>query len=118
MPKEFGFGREYRISDTKDIRQIYKYGKILRAESFEIKYVKNGLSISRICFSVNRKLASAPKRNRAKRLLRELFRLNKKKIPCGYDFLIIFKKEIIGKTFKALEKEFLELLANEKFFKE
>ncbi len=54
---------------------------------------ENSLGYSRFAVSVRRNTCNAPKRNRAKRIVREIFRTNKKLIAQGYDYFIFVRKE-------------------------
>jgi ribonuclease P protein component len=51
----------------------------------------NHLSHPRLGISVSRRVGSAVKRNRIKRLLREAFRLMQDDLPVGYDFVIVVR---------------------------
>ena len=50
--------------------------------------IPNDLGYPRLGLSVGRKVGTAPKRNRIKRLLREAFRLMQHDLPRGYDLVI------------------------------
>ncbi len=72
----------------------------------------NDLSYSRLGLSVSRKVGNAVKRNRVKRLIRELFRKNKDKFPKGYDIVFIPRKgfstlklnDLEGQMFRVLKR--------------
>jgi ribonuclease P protein component len=51
----------------------------------------NDLSHCRLGISISRKVGTAPKRNRIKRLLREAFRLLQHDVPAGYDLVIVVR---------------------------
>ncbi|HEV2296138.1 MAG TPA: ribonuclease P protein component [Tepidisphaeraceae bacterium] len=51
----------------------------------------NNLAHPRLGISIGRRVGTAPKRNRIKRLLRESFRLMQHDLPCGYDFVIVVR---------------------------
>lgn len=57
-----------------------------------VVYAKpNGLVHSRMGLSVSRRVGTAPKRNRIKRLLRESFRLMQRELSRGYDWIVVVK---------------------------
>ena len=49
----------------------------------------NQRAYSRLGLSVGRRFGRAPQRNRAKRLLREAFRLEREQLPLGFDLVVI-----------------------------
>ncbi len=51
----------------------------------------NNLDHPRLGISIGRRVGTAPKRNRIKRLLRESFRLMQHDLPAGYDLVIIVR---------------------------
>ncbi len=103
--KIFGFGKDERIRKTNDFTKVKESGKRIGSKNFTVIYRKNEKEISRLGIGVSKKLGSAVKRNRMKRLVREFFRLSKGSIPRGYDFLVILKNDISHLGFKEVEKE-------------
>lgn len=50
---------------------------------------RNGLSYSRFAVTQVRKYGNAVKRNYARRILKEIYRMRKHKIPAGFDIIVI-----------------------------
>ena len=72
--RRFAIRRARRIRRRSDFEEVFRTGWRLDAKSFVISYRANALGFDRLGLSVSRRLGGAVKRNRAKRILRELFR--------------------------------------------
>ena len=66
-------------------------------------------SIGRLGIAATKKLGGAVERNRAKRLIREVFRRNK--IADGFDVVVIPKRELLDASLSTLEADYRRLLA-------
>lgn len=103
--------KENRLKKKGDFDKIHQEGKFYGTKFVAIKLVKNSLSVSRFGFLVGLKISKrATVRNRIKRRLREIIRLNIDKIKAGYDVIFMVKPEIIGKDYQEVEANVLTVL--------
>jgi ribonuclease P protein component len=60
---------------------------------------------TRLGVVASRRIGGAVVRNRAKRLLRELFRLHRSELPAGLDLVVVAHGSIAGRRLADLERE-------------
>jgi len=65
--------------------------------------------IGRLGIAATKKLGGSVERNRAKRLIREVFRRNK--IAPGFDVVVIPKRDLLDASLSTLEADYRTLLA-------
>jgi ribonuclease P protein component len=65
----------------------------------------NRLPIGRLGIAATKRLGGAVERNRAKRLIREVFRRHK--IAPGFDIVVVPKRELLDADLTALENEYV-----------
>ncbi len=89
---------------------IQRQGRRCHSQHFTFLFRRNQLGLSRLGITASRKVGSAVKRNRIKRLLREFFRLNKASLGCFGDILLIVRKGIPDLSYQEVKIELDELL--------
>jgi len=84
----YSFPRRHRLQHALEFQAVYA-GKVRESRGpLTVFAIPNDLGYPRLGLSVGRKVGTAPKRNRIKRLLREAFRLMQHDLPRGYDLVI------------------------------
>src|SRR5688572_23746628 len=112
--KRHGLGRDERVRSRRDfVRVQTKPGARVRAKTFLVLLSLSGAGAeapARLGLVASRKVGGAVARNRAKRLLREAFRLHKAEIERGLDLVIIAHTELASRSFQEVERELVALL--------
>jgi ribonuclease P protein component len=99
-----GLGREERIRRRADFEKAYAGGQRARGRFLTVIVRPNNLPVARLGVAASKKLGGAVYRNRAKRLLREVFRRNK---PApGYDIVVIPRRELLDAELSSLEADY------------
>ena len=105
------FPRSARLRRNADFQRVYREGSRERGRLVTLVAAPNGLEGSRLGVSVGRRFAKkAVDRNRAKRLMREAFRMERPTLAPGWDLVLIPAHPQAQLTLEALRTE-LALLA-------
>ena len=91
-------------------RRLYRKGDSAVTRYFVIYCRGNTLGKNRVGFTVGKKLGKAVVRNRVRRRLREIYRLNEEQIRCGYDLVIVARTAAVGARFSAMQTAYLNAL--------
>jgi ribonuclease P protein component len=91
MPGRFAFPKSHRLHSRRDFGLVYD-AKVRDSRGPLMVYARpNDLSHCRLGLSTSRKVGTAVRRNRIRRLLRESFRHLQHDLPTGYDLLVIVR---------------------------
>lgn len=93
-----------RVEKNKIARLVTKHLIIVAAPS-EHHHTRIGITASR-------KVGGAVRRNRIKRLLREVFRRNKASFPEGHDLILIAKNDMTDITYHDLAAEIMKTIGS------
>ena len=100
--------RVERVRRRPEYEAIYDQGRRQSGRLMTVFVHANGLGRARLGIAATRKLGSAVIRNRAKRLVREVFRRNKP--PGGFDIVVIPRREMLEADYAHVEADFLSIL--------
>ena len=97
-----------RIRRRADFQQVYARGVRIHSRYATVFILSNSLGTGRLGIAATRKLGGAVARNRAKRLIREVFRRNK--IASGFDVVVVPKRELLDASLTVLEADYRHTL--------
>jgi ribonuclease P protein component len=103
-----GFSRVERIRRRAEYQRVYERGVKVHGKYLTLFTLANNLAVGRLGIAATKKLGGAVARNKAKRLIREVFRHNK--LAPGFDVVIVPKRELLEASHTALETEFRRTL--------
>ena len=83
-----GLAKRDRVTDPRQVRALYRGVATPRRAGVRVYFQPNGAGRSRVVVCPSRGFASAPARNRQRRLVREAYRLLKHRVTPGYDLLL------------------------------
>jgi len=89
----FRFRREEHLKKGSEIRKVFSKGKRVGCRGVKLFVLENGFPRNRICFTFSRGFAGAVKRNRARRIGREAYRVLKSGLNHGYDLVVLVYPE-------------------------
>jgi ribonuclease P protein component len=103
------FPKRLRLLSRKDFRRVYEEGRRRNAPLCTAFFRSNGLSYTRLGITVPRAVGNAVVRNRIKRRLREIFRVQRHRIAGGWDVVLNPRKAAAEAPFLSLTREVLGL---------
>ena len=103
-----------RILSRETFRRTYDQGTKYHAKYFTAFVISNQQELSRLGITVTRKTGKSVERNRSRRLVREVFRKNKWRVPPGIDIVINVKGALNAAGYADLEGDFVEFLKRAK----
>ena len=89
-------------------RRLYAKGESAVGHFVVVYARRNGTGQNRLGITTGLKLGHAVDRNRARRRIRETYRLNEGCLKQGYDIVIVARSRCVGADYRKLEASFLK----------
>ena len=101
--------RAVTLKENYEFRRMYQKGASAVDRCMVVYCRKNRLNRNRYGFTVSVKLGGAVVRNRARRRLREVCRLQSGRLCVGYDILVVARGRTAAAPFQELTAAYLRL---------
>ena len=101
-----------KFSSSLKLNHIFQrlYHSSGQANSYLVLYArKNRTNTNRVGITVSKKLGHAVVRNRVRRRLREIYRLNEDKFQPGWDIVVVARTKAVHTDFEKLTQAYLQL---------
>ena len=105
MPSQ-RFGKSQRVRRRREFQHAFRTGYRVSSRFFTLILTPGTMPTSRLGIVASRKLGDAVHRNRAKRLIREIFRHLDRLPAQGLDVVVIPRRELFDAPFSDLERDF------------
>ena len=101
--------RTMTVKENHEFRRIYAKGRSGVSPYLVVYARPNRYGHNRLGVTVSKKLGHAVVRNRVRRRIREIFRLNQDKLAQGYDVIVVARTRAVGAEYRELERAFLHV---------
>ena len=117
-PKRLRLGRPSRLAQSRDFARVRQTGERLAYGCLIANWSKLPADKPpRLGVVTSKKIGGAVQRSRARRLLRESFRLHQHELTPPVELVLVARNSIAGKKFADVEKDFLAAMKRAKLLK-
>ncbi|NEW07267.1 ribonuclease P protein component [Paenibacillus sp. SYP-B3998] len=110
--------KTYRLAKREDFNKVYRYGKSMANHQFVLYYLAQPkLEQFRLGVSVSKKIGNAVVRNRLRRMMKEIIRLNKDNLTLHYDYILIARKPVAEMEYADMQKSIFHVIRKASLYK-
>ncbi len=110
--------KKNRLTKNKDFDNVFNNGQSSYNKLLGIKIISNSLTHNRFGVLVGNKVSQkAVERNKIKRQIREIIRLNLGKLKQGHDCVIVISRLILSEKYSDIENSLVNNFKKLKLFK-
>jgi len=99
------------LTRNHEFKRLYNKGKTAASKCVVIYCIRNGKAENRLGITVSAKLGGAVQRNRIRRRLKEIYRLNEGSLRLGYSIVIVARMRSRYSGWRELESSVLYLFS-------
>ncbi|MGO8678346.1 MAG: ribonuclease P protein component [Limisphaerales bacterium] len=116
--QRLGFGRAAHLKAGRDFNRLRQRGQRLVCGCLIANWQDSpAAAASRLGVITGARMGNAVARSRARRLLRESFRLHQHELARSVDLVLVARASIAGKGFSEVERDFLTTLRRARLLK-
>lgn len=97
------------LKENHLFRRLYSKGQSAVSPYMAVYIRRTGRPDNRLGLTVSTKLGHAVARNRVRRRLREIYRLNEDKLASGVDMVVVARVKAVHAGYQQLEESFVKL---------
>lgn len=105
------FPRDFRILTARDYATVKKRGRRVLTRFFVLYVAPSEADNSRLGLIASKKVGNSVLRNRTKRVIREVFRINRQRLGGPFDVVVIAKRDGPYPSYGDYERDFLHGIA-------
>lgn len=103
--------KKLRLRNKQDFSRVYSQGRSFANAQFVVYWRKQAdPGCFRLGISASSKLGGAVVRNRMRRVIKEIVRLNAARLQDGYDLILIVRKPALAMSYRELERSIMHVL--------
>lgn len=119
IPERLRFGRAARIKQGRDFARVRRLGERMVVGCLIANWQRLPAdAATHLGVITGGKIGGAVVRNRARRLMRETFRLHQRELAGPVDLVLVARPSIVGKGFAEVERDFLTTLRRARLLKQ
>ena len=108
----------FTLKQNSDFRRLYAKGRSNANRFLALYCRRNGRGVNRMGYTVSAKLGGAVVRNRVRRRLREIARLNMPALKTGWDIVVVARTRAVDASYAELERAYREVCAKLELLRE
>ncbi len=99
------------LKQNSDFRRLYAKGRSSANRLLVLYCRRNGRGVNRMGYTVSAKLGGAVVRNRVRRRLREIARLNMPELKTGWDLVVVARSRAVAAGYAELDRAYRDACA-------
>ncbi len=102
--------KKFRLRKNMEFRKVYSHGKNYWNRNLTLYVKKNNIDETRVGYTITKKIGNSVVRNKLRRRMKEIYRLNFHRIETGYDLVFVPKRNIVNLSYEKLDSSMIHIM--------